>query len=63
MNISRINHYYVFLIWDKISSLYFKRYYYINDFKNIVNGLYQVNLKVDVLMSFKNDINYVLYLK
>ena len=34
----------------------FKRYYYINDFKNIVNGLYQVNLKVDVLMSFKNDI-------
>lgn len=34
----------------------FKRYYYINDFKNIINGLYQVNLKVDVLMSFKNDI-------
>lgn len=34
----------------------FKRYYYINDFKNVVNWLYQVNLKVDVLMSFKTDI-------
>lgn len=34
----------------------FKRYYYINNMSTIVNKLYQIECKVDVLMSFKNDI-------
>lgn len=34
----------------------FKRYYYINTISTIVNKLYQIECKIDVLMSFKNDI-------
>ena len=34
----------------------FRRYYYINTISTIVNKLYQVECKIDVLMSFKNDI-------
>ena len=34
----------------------FKRYYYINNISTIVNKLYQIECKIDVLMSFKNDI-------
>lgn len=34
----------------------FSRYYYITDIKSIRSGLWAVSMRVDVLMSFKNDI-------
>lgn len=33
----------------------FKRYYYINEFSSIVNGMVAISLHVDVLMSFKDE--------
>lgn len=33
----------------------FSRYYYINDIKSVRNGLWELSLKCDVLMSFKNQ--------
>jgi len=35
----------------------FNRYYYITDMVNIANSIWRIYLRVDVLMSFKNDIN------
>ena len=35
----------------------FKRYYFVNDIKNIRNNLWEFNLSVDVLMSYKHGIN------
>ena len=32
----------------------FSRYYYITNVSSVRNGLWQINLKVDVLMSYKN---------
>lgn len=34
----------------------FKRYYYINSVKSIRNGLWELSLEIDPLMSFKGDI-------
>lgn len=34
----------------------FNRYYFISDIINVSNNLWRINLKVDVLESFKNDI-------
>ena len=34
----------------------FKRYYYITDYISIRTGIWQINLKSDVLMSFKDSI-------
>ena len=34
----------------------FNRYYYITDIKLLNGGLYQLNLDIDVLMTYKNDI-------
>ena len=34
----------------------FKRYYYITDIKLLTGGLYQLQLEVDVLMTYKNEI-------
>ena len=34
----------------------FKRYYYITDIKMLTGGLYQLQLDIDVLMSYKNEI-------
>ena len=34
----------------------FKRYYYITDIKMLTGGLYQLQLDVDVLMTYKEDI-------
>lgn len=33
----------------------YKRYYYINGYSNIVNGIMDVSMHVDVLMSFKDE--------
>lgn len=33
----------------------FKRYYYINEFSNVVNGIVALSLHVDVLYSFKDQ--------
>lgn len=33
----------------------YKRYYFINEFSNIVNGIVDISLHVDVLMSFKDE--------
>lgn len=33
----------------------FKRYYYINGFSNVVNGIVDIAMHVDVLMSFKEE--------
>lgn len=33
-----------------------KRYYYISDIKMLNGGLYQLQLDIDVLMTYKNDI-------
>lgn len=33
----------------------FNRYYFINDFSNIVNNIVEISLHVDVLMSFKDE--------
>ena len=35
----------------------FKRYYYISDIKLLTGGLYQLQLDVDVLMTYKDIIN------
>ena len=34
----------------------FKRYYFINDVRLLNGGLYELNLNVDVLMTYKNEI-------
>ena len=34
----------------------YNRYYYIKDIKLLNGGLYQLNLDIDVLMTYKNDI-------
>lgn len=34
----------------------FKRYYFIDDIVSVRNGLWQISMSVDVLMSFKDDI-------
>ena len=34
----------------------FKRYYYINSVKSIRNGIWELSLEIDPLMSFKGDI-------
>lgn len=34
----------------------FARYYFITDIKSIRNGLWEISMRVDVLMSFSNDI-------
>lgn len=34
----------------------FKRYYFINDVRLLSNGLYELHLNVDVLMTYKNEI-------
>lgn len=34
----------------------FSRYYFITDIKSVRNGLWEVSMRVDVLMSFKDDI-------
>ena len=34
----------------------FKRYYYITNIKLLTGGLYQLQLEVDVLMTYKNEI-------
>lgn len=34
----------------------FNRYYYVNDVTNIVNGIWQISLKVDVLNTYKDEI-------
>lgn len=34
----------------------FNRYYYISDIKLLTGGLYQLQLEIDVLMSYKEDI-------
>ena len=34
----------------------FKRYYYINDIRVLNGGIYQLQLDVDVLMTYKNEI-------
>ena len=48
INITNFNYVYIPL---------FKRYYYITDYKIITNSNIILNLKNDVLMTFKNDIN------
>lgn len=35
----------------------FNRYYYIINISSVRNGLWQINLKVDVLMTYKNNFN------
>lgn len=35
----------------------FNRYYFITDIISVRNGLWRINAKVDVLMSFRNQIN------
>lgn len=34
----------------------FARYYFITDIKSVRNGLWEISMRVDVLMSFQNDI-------
>ena len=38
----------------------FNRYYYIDDIKSIRNDIWEMSLRCDVLMSFKNDIRNTL---
>ena len=35
----------------------FSRYYYITNISSVRNGLWQINLKVDVLMTYKSNFN------
>lgn len=47
--------------WDKVNYLYipeWNRYYYIIDSVSLHNGLWEIICKVDVLMSFSNDIKH-----
>lgn len=47
------------ILATKINYVYieeFDRYYFVEDMIVVRNDLYQLNLRVDVLMSFKNDI-------